>query len=192
MKQQIIIDGDDESVILYPDFYTLGSDAVYNGLLAQSDWQQEYIKMYGKTHPVPRLTAWYGDEDYTYSGVYHPTKEFFPLLEQIREHTETYTETQFNSVLLNLYRNGQDSVSWHSDDEPELGQNPCIASLSFGATRRFQLKHKTDKTQKVSIDLPHGSLLLMQGSIQKNWQHAVPKTAKPVKPRINLTFRQTY
>ena len=112
-----------------------------------------------------------------------------PTLKLIKSKAEQISEVSFNSVLLNLYRDGKDSVSWHSDDEPELGENPIIASISFGATRRFSLKHKISKDYKIDINLLNGSLLLMKGETQHCWQHQIPKTSKFVEPRINLTFR---
>lgn len=147
--------------------------------------------MYGKQINVPRLTAWFGSGCYTYSGIQMQPHCWTELLLQIKDQVEAITGGSFNSVLLNLYRNGNDSVSWHCDDEPELGENPTIASLSFGATRSFQLKHKFTK-QTIKLDLSHGSLLLMQDETQTHWLHCVPKTKKPTAARINLTFRYLY
>ncbi|MFN6182160.1 MAG: alpha-ketoglutarate-dependent dioxygenase AlkB family protein, partial [Dolichospermum sp.] len=113
-------------------------------------------------------------------------------LKFIKSKVEEIAKVSFNSVLINLYRHGKDSVSWHSDDEPELGKNPIIASVSFGATRRFSLRHKHSKNHKIAIDLTSGSLLLMQGETQHFWQHQIAKTAKEIQPRINLTFRITH
>ena len=180
----------DGLVLLYADFFPSSlSTAIFNTLLEQVDWQQEYIKIYGKTHPTPRLTAWYGDAAYTYSGINHPPHPWLPLLYQIKTVIEPIAHSQFNGVLLNLYRNGQDSMGWHSDDESELGENPNIASLSFGSQRRFHFKHKFNPQQRVAVDLKDGSLLLMQGAVQHYWRHQLPKTLRPVSPRINLTFR---
>ena len=181
---------EDGLVLLYEDFFTPALSAqIFKVLLAQVDWQQEYIKIYGKTHPSPRLTAWYGDAAHTYSGINHLPCPWLPLLYQLKTIIEPIAHSKFNSVLLNLYRNGQDSMGWHSDDEPELGENPSIASLSFGSQRRFHFKHKADPLRKVAVDLKDGSLLLMQGGTQHYWRHQLPKTMRPVPPRINLTFR---
>ena len=138
-----------------------------------------------------RLTAWYGDEGaaYTYSGLKNtPVPWTGPILE-VKRAVEPHCGVTFNSVLLNRYRSGQDSVSWHADDEPEFGKDPVIASVSFGETRAFQLKHKKRKELRASVELTHGSLLLMRGGTQENWLHQVPKTRRPVRERLNLTFR---
>ena len=137
------------------------------------------------------MTAWYGDagKTYCYSGITVEPIPWTPLLLSIKTRVEAVANTTFNSVLLNYYRGEQDSVSWHSDDEPELGQNPVIASVSFGATRKFQFKHKTNPDLRAAIDLTPGSLLIMAGATQHFWKHQIPKTTKPVGARINLTFR---
>lgn len=154
-------------------------------------WQQEEILIFGRRTLVPRLVAWHGDPlaSYTYSGTRHePSAWTAPLLE-IRARIEALTGAAFNSVLLNLYRDGRDSMGWHSDDEPELGRNPQIASVSLGATRRFRMQHRRRKSEALTVDLAHGSLLLMAGQTQHHWRHSVPKTAARVGERINLTFR---
>jgi len=166
-------------------------DRYFQSLLHDIPWQQDTIKRYGKQISVPRLTAWFGSGAYTYSGIQMQPHQWTDLLLAIKAKVEAISGGHFNSVLLNLYRNGNDSVSWHSDDEPELGDSPAIASLSFGATRSFLLKHKSTK-QTIKLDLSHGSLLLMQGSTQTHWLHSVPKTKKPTAARINLTFRLLY
>lgn len=155
-------------------------------------WQHEQVLIFGRWCQVPRLVAWYGDEGarYTYSGTQHEPLPWIPALEMIQQRITELTGRRFNSVLLNLYRHGRDGMGWHSDDEPELGPNPVIASVSLGAVRRFCLRHRSQKGQKLDIPLPHGSLLLMSGTTQHHWLHAVPKTARPVGQRINLTFRQ--
>ena len=188
---EIIISTDGE-VILYENFFELeDSNQLFQELYSDIKWRQETIKMFGKCNPIPRLSAWYGDEgkSYIYSGIEHHPESWTPALLIIRNKIEEVSQFKFNSVLLNLYRDGKDRVSWHSDDEPELGKNPVIGSVSFGATRRFYLKHKQDKERKVAIDLSHGSFLLMRGETQHYWQHQITKTAKVVSPRINLTFR---
>ena len=138
---------------------------------------------------MPRLTAWYGDAAYTYSGVRHEPRNWVSILNALRDLVQNKTNKPFNSVLLNHYRSGSDSMSWHSDNEPELGLNPTIASLSFGGTRRFRFRNTSDKKQTLSINLSDASLLVMAGPLQHNWQHTLPKTKKIVAPRINLTFR---
>ena len=154
-------------------------------------WKRDRIKMFGKVHQIPRLSAWHGDPGaaYSYSGIVldpHPWNE---ALLQIRTAIGNYVDQYFNSVLLNCYRDGNDHMSWHSDDEKELGQNPVIASVNLGASRRFLLRNKTRKDQKIEVLLEHGSLLVMQGDCQHRWQHSVPKQKKAAKNRVNLTFR---
>jgi len=177
--------------LFYPDFLSKSeSDNYFHLLKNEILWKQESMNMYGKQVMFPRLTAWYGDNDkpYTFSGItlrpHSWTKELF----EIKNKIEPFANTQFNSVLLNQYRNGNDSISWHTDAEKELGLNPIIGSVNFGATRKFQLRHIKTK-EKIEIELTHGSLLIMQGELQHFWQHQVPKTTQEVSERINLTFR---
>ena len=158
-------------------------------LLAEIDWRQDEARIMGRTVALPRLTAWYGDAGYRYSGIDNPPRPWLPLLLELKGVAETLAGARFNSVLLNLYRDGRDGMGWHSDDERSLGPEPVIASLSFGATRRFRLKHKTRTDHVLALDLPSGSCLVMAGSLQHHWRHALPKTARPVGPRVNLTFR---
>lgn len=157
-------------------------------------WQQKPIVIFGRDVMQPRLTAWYGDPDcaYVYSGKRNEPLPWTPLLQELREAVETVTGARFNSVLANCYRNGQDSMGWHSDDEPELGPDPSIASLSFGAARRFCLQHRKQKALQLELLLQDGDLLLMAGATQANYRHALPKTAKPVGERLNFTFRWIY
>ncbi|MFS0756452.1 alpha-ketoglutarate-dependent dioxygenase AlkB [Noviherbaspirillum sp. 1P10PC] len=161
-------------------------------LLEQTPWRQERIEVWGKVHDQPRLTSWHGDPgtDYTYSGVTLATCPWTPLLSRLRSDIEQATGHRYNSVLLNLYRNEHDGVGWHSDNERELGRMPVIASLSLGETRSFRLRHREQKHAPVNIALTDGSLLLMAGATQRNWQHAIPKERREKGPRINLTFRQ--
>ena len=161
-------------------------------LLEQTPWRQERIEVWGKVHDQPRLTSWHGDPgtDYTYSGVTLATCPWTPLLSRLRSDIEQATGHRYNSVLLNLYRNEHDGVGWHSDNERELGRMPVIASLSLGETRSFRLRHREQKHAPVNIALTDGSLLLMAGATQRNWQHAIPKERRERGPRINLTFRQ--
>jgi alkylated DNA repair dioxygenase AlkB len=166
------------------------SDVYFQKLEQHIAWQQESIRLFGRELPMPRLTAWYGDKGYTYSGLHNAPKPWVPVLQELKKCVEQASGHIYNSVLLNLYRSGQDSMGWHADDEPELGVEPAIASLSFGGERRFSLKHRTRKDLKPSsITLTHGSLLLMQGPTQHHWLHHIPKTKRHVQPRINLTFR---
>ncbi len=161
-------------------------------LRAEVAWEQRSIRLFGQEVPQPRLTAWYGDPAarYTYSGLHWEPTPWTATLRHLRQRVEAATGTRFNSVLLNLYRNGRDSMGWHADDEPELGPTPAIASLSLGATRRFRLRPRPGTpAQPFGLDLPTGSLLLMRGPTQQHWQHALPKTARPIGPRLNLTFR---
>lgn len=183
----------DADVVFYEHLFNLeDSDRLYAELEQTIQWRQDQITVFGKTVPLPRLTAWYGEPEksYTYSGIeMHPEPWTCTLLE-IKSRIEEIAGVKFNSVLLNKYRTGQDRVGWHSDDEPELGQNPVIGSVSFGETRRFVFKHKYKKElNKPAIALTHGSFLLMKGRTQHFWQHQIPKTTKVMKPRINLTFR---
>ena len=152
-------------------------------------WRQEEIQLYGKVHPVPRLSCWLGDagRTYRYSGIEHhpvPWGPVEPLLRQV----ERATGDRYNSALANCYRSGADTVGWHADDEPELGRRPRIASISFGATRRFVLRHRETR-QKHELELTSGSLLWMGGATQACWEHRVPRTKRAVGERINLTFR---
>jgi alkylated DNA repair dioxygenase AlkB len=156
-------------------------------------WEQSEIRIAGRPVRIPRLNAWYGDREsrYRYSGKLFEAIPWSDELSLLRCLVERACDTSFNSVLANLYRDGADSVAWHADDEPELGANPTIASLSLGASRKFQLKHRQDRSlSRIDIDLPDNSLLVMAGSLQHEWIHQVPKTRRPVGARINLTFRR--
>ncbi len=167
------------------------ADRLFEEVTDTTPWRQEVIKLYGRESSVPRLTSWHGDAKsfYTYSNIaMEPESWSAPLLE-IRALVEAEAGVRFNSVLCNLYRSGQDSVAWHSDDEVELGACPVIASVSLGDARRFQLRHRTQPELRRQIDLPHGSLLVMRGLTQRHWKHQIPKTARPVGVRVNLTYR---
>jgi alkylated DNA repair dioxygenase AlkB len=192
-EHTINFDIPDAELVLYEHFFTKeDADRLYKIILGTTNWQQDNITVYGKTHLTPRLTAWYGDtkKPYTYSGTKMEPHPWTPELLYIKEKIESKTGITFTSVLLNLYRNGQDSVGWHRDNEPELGNNPPIGSVSFGETRPFRIRHKFRKNiNPVEIPLTHGSFLLMAGPMQHFWEHSIPKTAKQISPRINLTFR---
>ncbi len=168
---------------------TATADDWFKQLLDDTPWDQDTITVYGKKHLTPRLSYWVGERwmDYSYAQHTMTPKPWTPLLETIKEQVERASQTQFNSVLINYYRDGQDSNAWHSDDEPELGDKPVIGSLSLGAARDFHLRHKAKK-QTHKMTLEPGSLLVMSGKTQACWQHQVPKRALAL-PRINLTFR---
>jgi alkylated DNA repair dioxygenase AlkB len=155
-------------------------------------WETHCIQLFGRSHDAPRLSCWIGDPDavYVYSRTRFVPRPWTPTLRMLRERLRQALGMDFNSVLANRYRNGRDSMGWHSDDEPELGPQPCIASLSLGAARRFRLRHRRDRTLRHHLDLGPGSLLLMQGETQRFWQHALPRTARDCGERINLTFRR--
>jgi alkylated DNA repair dioxygenase AlkB len=190
--EPIILDLPDAEIIYYPHFFDKkDADSIFAELTTEIPWQQDSIKVFGKNHPQPRLTALFGNEGkhYSYSNIKMQPHPWSLLLQKIKSHIENATNTNFNTVLLNNYRDGRDSNGWHADNEKELGINPVIASISFGAERTFHLKHNKDKFLKKSIILEHGSLLLMKGTTQHYYKHQIPKTAKPIGPRINLTFR---
>ena len=177
--------------IFIPHFFSdAESNHFFRALREKVEWKQESMNMYGRQLPFPRLIAWYGDDQkpYSFSGVTLDPSPWLPELLELKERLEPVAKVSFNRVLLNLYRDGRDSVGWHTDAEPPLGKNPVIASISFGATRKFQLRHMQTK-EKVELELTHGSLLIMRGEMQHFWQHQVPKTSRPVGERINLTFR---
>lgn len=154
-------------------------------------WESHTIRMFGKEYPQPRLVAWFGDpgSEYSYSGLAMTVRPWVPVVQELREIAESYAGVTFNSVLINLYRNGDDKVSWHRDNEPELGSTPTIASMSLGVTRRFKFRH-LDSKEVVPVDLAPGSLVVMSGLSQTCWEHEVPRQAAVTEPRINLTFRQ--
>jgi alkylated DNA repair dioxygenase AlkB len=185
----------DAEVLFYRDCFSPAESAEhFQALIESIHWKQDSVNLYGKTIALPRLTAWYGDagKSYTYSGITQQPLPWTTTLLTIKPRVEAAARVTFNSVLLNQYRDGADSVAWHSDDEPELCQNPVIASVSFGATRAFQFKHKQHSDQRLSLELTPGSLLLMRGATQHFWKHQLPKTKKSCGPRINLTFRVIY
>ncbi|MGY4535152.1 alkylated DNA repair dioxygenase AlkB [Pseudomonas sp. TE3786] len=160
-------------------------------LLAQTPWEQPHVFIHGQHFPVPRLLAWYGDADasYRYSGMTHQPLPWTPLLAEIRERVQEEAGERFNGLLINHYRDGQDSMGWHSDAEAVLGANPTVVSLNLGGTRRFDLRRVGSTRIEHSLELEHGSLLVMAGPTQHYWQHQVAKTRKPCAPRLNLTFR---
>ena len=188
----ILLNLPDAEIVYYPNFFDKrDADAIFEQLLNEIPWQQDDIKVFGKTHPQPRLTALFGNDGkpYSYSNIKMQPHPWNMLLQKIKSLVEDCSETNFTTVLLNQYRNGKDSNGWHADNEKELGTNPVIASLSFGAERTFQLKYNSDLSLKKSIVLEHGSLLIMKGTTQHFWKHQIPKTSKPIGSRVNLTFR---
>ncbi len=183
----------DAKLLEYPRaFNAVQSDALFNTLLTEIPWQQEYLRIAGKLRAVPRLQCWMGDKAslYGYSGVRLTPCPWNKTVSDIHARIGELTGKKFNSVLINYYRNGQDSVAWHADDEAELGKAAVIASVSLGAERKFQLKHKhTNPPHKYQLQLRNGSLLLMGETLQQNWLHQLPKMQGLDQARINLTFR---
>jgi alkylated DNA repair dioxygenase AlkB len=180
----------DGGVIVWDSAFlsTPEADALFARLQAEVSWRQEKTRW---GHGFPRLTAWYADPGltYTYSGVTHQALAWTEALTGVRRRVEEAASAPFNSLLLNFYRDGQDSIGFHADDEPELGPNPIVPSISLGATRTFVLRHNATGARR-TFDLTHGSLLLMAGTLQHYWKHSLPRVRTPAGPRINLTFRQ--
>ncbi len=185
-----------DRVVALPEGLTLfralfdpaASGAHLAGLLAETEWEEQRFTIFGRTMPMPRLIAMYGPAGYRYSGVVHPPRPLSPRLDTIRRRVEDVTGRAFNSVLANLYRDGNDSVGWHRDSDYAHGGQPDIASVSFGATRRFELRDGRGRAC-AAVDLEAGSLLVITGEAIARWWHRVPKTSRPVGPRVNLTFR---
>jgi alkylated DNA repair dioxygenase AlkB len=191
-SEPIVLHLQDAEIIYFPHFFDKKeADAIFTQLVKHIPWQQDDIQVFGKIHPQPRLTALFGNEGkpYSYSNIKMQPYPWTLLLQKIKSYVESVSDTNFTTVLLNQYRDGKDSNGWHADNEKELGSNPVIASVSFGAERIFQLKHNSISGLKQNIILEHGSLLLMKGTTQHFWKHQIPKTSKPIGPRINLTFR---
>ena len=205
MNQQGLWEDEDrdphlEVTILENFFSPDKADHLFNLLKEKVPWEQETLRMFGKLIPIPRLTAWFGDPEktYTYSGILNQPHDWklIPELDDMREKLDQACSANFNSVLLNLYRDGNDSVDWHADDERELGPEPIIASVSLGETRTFDFRSKYDSKHKRSFELFSGDVVIMSGATQRHWEHRVPKTAERIRfstgPRINLTFRTIY
>ncbi|MCK7594014.1 alpha-ketoglutarate-dependent dioxygenase AlkB family protein [Pseudomarimonas salicorniae] len=167
------------------------ADRLLRQLRNEIPWEQHHVRLFGRSHPAPRLSCWVGDAQarYRYSGTLFEPRPWTPALSALRNRLNDLLGAGFNSVLANLYRGGADGMGWHADDEPELGPDPLIASLSLGAPRRFLLRSR-DRRQRAELLLTHGSLLLMEGATQQHTQHSLPKTARPSGERINLTFRR--
>ena len=191
IKKEAITGYEDLEIDLYQDArIEQKKDLWFKSCLHNLNWETGFIKIFGKTHQIPRLQAWYADNEieYTYSGKKLQRHNWNYLLLEIKERIESITSFKFNSVLANLYRDGNDSMGLHSDDEKELGKNPVIASLSLGESREIYFKHKNKKSNLV-IPQASGQLMVMHGKTQKYWKHEIKKTKKIKKPRINLTFR---
>lgn len=190
--EKIDFDLPDAEVLYYPTFLdATTSVALFQQLLRETPWQSDSITLFGKTHPQPRLTAFYGAAElsYSYSNIKMNANIWTPELLNLKKEIEIKAETAFNSVLINLYRDGKDSNGWHADNEKELGINPVIASITLGSERFFHLKHISNPAYKCKIKLENGSLLLMKGSTQHFYKHQIPKTMQAIDARINLTFR---
>jgi alkylated DNA repair dioxygenase AlkB len=190
MRWQLLDGGELE---LWLDFLAASEQLrAFAALAADVPWQQREIRMFGRAVLEPRQTAWIGDPGavYTYSGRVNEPGPWPAQLAALRDRVRERIGAELNSVLCNLYRDGNDSMGLHSDAEPELGPNPTIASVSLGATRRFQVRHRKRRDVKLDLDLPGGSLLVMRGTMQHNYRHGVPKQPSVCEPRINLTFRR--
>lgn len=176
----------------YPGFVSVPeSGMLMKQWIDEVPWREQSMRMYGKDVLAPRLMAWFGDTDkaYTFSGTRFEPFAWTPELSDLKRGIEERTGFTFNSVLLNYYRNGNDSVAWHGDNEHELGQNPVIASVSLGQERRFEFRCRADHNRKYGLTLENGSLLIMKGDLQHTWEHRVPKSKTQHGPRVNLTFR---
>ena len=191
-SEKIAFDLPNATIEYYPNFFKeIQAKEFFDKLYQEIPWQQDPITVFGKTHSQPRLTALFGNEGkpYSYSNIVMQPHRWNPLLMFIKNEVEEKCNENFTTVLLNLYRDGKDSNGWHADNEKELGRDPVIASVSFGAERNFHLQHNSIPEAKIKITLGNGSLLLMRGETQHFWKHQIPKTSKIVAPRINLTFR---
>lgn len=191
-KDGVNLNMKDAHVVYYEHFFSKElSDFYFKTLLDRIEWQEDTVKVFGKTYLQPRLTALYANNKnpYSYSNLILYPKDFTKELTQIKDQIEQVVQTNFTSCLANLYRNGQDSNGWHADNEKELGDQPIIASVTFGAERIFHFKHRHQPHLKNKLVLNHGSLLVMKGHTQTNWLHQLPKTKKNIGKRINLTFR---
>lgn len=187
------LDLPDADVALVPGWLAPAqADALFAQLHAAIAWETHRMHLFGRLRDAPRRSAWIGDPGaaYAYSGTRFQPRPWPHALRAVRARLAGELHGEFNSVLANLYRDGRDCMGWHSDDERALGPQPLIASLSLGAVRRFVLRHRRDASVRLALDLAHGSLLLMRGATQAHYRHALPRTAKPVGPRINLTFRR--
>jgi alkylated DNA repair dioxygenase AlkB len=183
---------EDGQLCLYPALFADIEADLIEALHREAGWSRHEVMLFGRRIPAPRLSAWHGEPGcaYRYSGTLYQPLPLTPAMQVVRARVEKACMQQFDSVLLNLYRDGNDAMSWHSDDEPELGPAPLIASVSLGETRRFLLRRRDDHTRRITLELPGGSLLVMEPPLQANWQHALPRTRRACGPRINLTWRR--
>jgi alkylated DNA repair dioxygenase AlkB len=188
MQPQELLSYDGSALYRSGFFNSAECEQMFRSINDETPWEARNIVLFGKEVPQPRLACWYGDLAYSYSGITLDPRPMTPTLLEIKQRCEQAASARFNSVLVNLYRDGQDSMGLHADDEPELGVEPIIASVSFGGERNFRLRHRQSKDLQ-QISLASGSLLVMSGLSQENWMHDIPKTKKFVEPRINLTFR---
>jgi alkylated DNA repair dioxygenase AlkB len=181
-----------ELVLLTAVWSRVEGDRLCKKLIGELDWRQDKISMFGQSHDVPRLNAWYGDpgRSYSWSGIAMDPSPWTSTLHEVKKRVSELADTEFNSVLANLYRDGNDKVDWHADDEEVLGVNPVIASVSLGAARKFRIRRKDRSSQPIDISLKSGDVLIMSGSTQRYWEHQVPRTKKVTEPRVNLTFRK--
>ena len=194
MRDCIRFPVDNGGLLLFPALFAQDGARLFDALQREAHWEQHAIHLFGRRIPAPRLSAWHGEPgcDYRYSGTSYAPAPLSAAMRAVRARIEDLLEREFNAVLLNLYRDGNDAMSWHSDDEAELGPAPCVASVSLGATRRFLLRSRADHARRFALDLPGGSLLLMEPPLQAHWQHALPRTRRPCGPRLNLTWRRIH
>jgi alkylated DNA repair dioxygenase AlkB len=190
--RRLPLEGADVTYYPLPDL-GISPDELFRILRTDVVWEQHSVRIEDRVIPQPRLSSWYGDVVHTYSTLAHILKPhpFSPLMHRLLRRLEDITGAQFNSMLANLYRDGSDKIGWHSDNEPELGTDPTIASISLGAERRFDLRRRDDHSKVARIVLEHGSLLVMGGGTQRNWQHGIARRTDTIAERINLTFRLT-
>ncbi|MFD2909718.1 alpha-ketoglutarate-dependent dioxygenase AlkB family protein [Flavobacterium ardleyense] len=191
-KEKITLPLSDAIFEFYPNFFSKEeADLLFEKIVNETPWQHDEITIFGKKILQPRLTCLFGNEGkpYSYSGLTMHPNSWSETILHIKTEVEKTIDQNFTTVLANLYRNEKDSNGWHADNEKELGENPIIASVSFGEERKFQIRHNSDKNQKITVNLNHGSLLLMKEGSQIHYKHQIPKTSQPKKTRINLTFR---
>jgi alkylated DNA repair dioxygenase AlkB len=185
------IDAPDAEIVLHRSVLAdPAAEMLFYNLCETTPWRQDKIEIFGTKHDLPRLQQWYGESIYTYSGIQMSPLPWTCDLQDVKREVERLLGLSFNSCLANLYRNGEDTVGWHADDEPELGDAPVIASVSLGVERDFVLRHKRLRDCKRTIALPHGSLLVMSGATQRNWEHSLPRRKGVEQARVNLTFRR--
>lgn len=192
MNKKVLIE---DKLIYFTEVYSARESEEYNETLKSTiDWNQDEIIIFGKKTKIPRMSSWYADSEvkYKYSGLELINREWTAELTELKQKAEELADCDFNSVLLNHYRGGADSMGWHADDERELGKFPTIASITFGYPRRFLIREKENHSEKKEISLEDSSLLVMRGDFQEKYHHSVPKTAKKVGERINLTFRKIH